>query len=101
MLSSADKPPKPSKNIRVVGKAIRVDVVSMPKFTLQELKQVVEAKGDGENVVEKKAKEVKGGDENTIFKKEVKKKSFADILKGLSKRNTKKSKQPKKAPRRL
>ncbi|EQC45534.1 TolA C-terminal domain protein [Bacteriovorax sp. Seq25_V] len=79
--------------IRVVGKAIRVDVVAMPKMTIQELKKYDEAPGDI-NIKPPEPKKVEntGGDENTVFKKEVKKASFADMLKDLSSRETTKSK---------
>ncbi len=79
--------------IRIVGKAIRVDVVSMPKMTIQELKKYDEAPGDiNIKPVVKEKVEPQGGDENTVFKKEVKKASFADMLKDLSNRDTSKSK---------
>jgi len=84
-----------SKKMRVIGKAIKVDVIEMPRLTIQELKRMAPAPGDIQKTIKKKAAP-KGGDENTVFKKEVKKKSFADMLKGLSKRNVTKKKVAKK-----
>ncbi|OIQ19065.1 MAG: hypothetical protein BM556_07200 [Bacteriovorax sp. MedPE-SWde] len=91
---NSDKVPAISKKMRVIGKAIKVDVVAMPKLTIQELKNMNPAPGKILKV-EKVKKAPKGGDENTVFKKKVKKTSFADMLKGLSKRNIKKSKTKK------
>lgn len=89
-----------TKNIRIVGKAIRVDVVAMPTMTIQELKKVEEAPGEVEPapVVEEK-KEEAGGDENVVFEKEKKEKpSFADLMKNLSARDVKKEKIKPKDP---
>ena len=81
---------------RIVGKAIRVDMVAMPKLTIQELKQMNDAAPgtpEPKPVIKEAAK---GGDENTVFQKEGKVESFADRLKALSKRKTKNAKVVKK-----
>lgn len=87
-----------SKKMRVIGKAIKVDVVAMPKMTIQELKKMAPAPGDLAPKVKEKTPP-KGGDENTVFKKETKKKSFADMLKGLSQRKVSKAKKVKQKKR--
>ncbi|EQC50684.1 energy transducer TonB [Bacteriovorax sp. DB6_IX] len=95
-LLSGPKEKAISKKMRVIGKAIKVDVVAMPKMTIQELKKMAPAPGKLDKAPAKKVTS-KGGDENTVFKKENKKKSFADMLKELSQRKVKKAKaQPQK-----
>lgn len=93
-------PKTDTNNIRIVGKAIRVDVVAMPTMTIQELKKYEEPAGEDVKepapVVEEKKVET-GGDENTVFEKEVQKPSFADLMKNLSNRDVKKeNSKPKK-----
>lgn len=92
MVSNPQDTKEISKKLRVVGKAIRVDVVAMPQMTIQELKNVKEAAGDGVKPIVKK-EAPKGGDENTVFKKEIKKPSFSDMLKNLSQRQVEKNKE--------
>ncbi len=78
---------------RIVGKSIRVDVVAMPKLTIQELKQMSDA-APGTRSNQPQIKEAtSGGDENTVFNKESKEKSFAEKLKELSQRKTKTAKK--------
>ncbi len=80
--------------LRIVGKAIKVDVVAMPRFTIKELQTMDNAApGKSDNTPKAKSKaENKGGDENTVFKKSVKKPSLSERLKQLSQRNVKKEK---------
>lgn len=89
-----------TSNIRIVGKAIRVDVVAMPSMTIQELKNYEEPAGEETQTPAPALEEKKvetGGDENTVFEKEKPQTNFADLMKNLSQRDVKKEKnQPVK-----
>jgi colicin import membrane protein len=89
-----------AKKMRVVGKSIKVDIVAMPRMTIQELQNAEPAAGKVEPVKVEKVKDT-GGDENTVFEKKVKKPSFSDMLKKFSKRNVKKAKVKKFAKKKV
>lgn len=84
-----------TSKIRIVGKAIRVDVVAMPSMTIQELKNYEEPAGEEVPEIAVKPQEKKeelGGDEKVVFEKQVEKPNFADMMKNLSSRDVKKEK---------
>ncbi|WP_127714844.1 TonB family protein [Halobacteriovorax sp. HLS] len=85
-------------NMKLVESSVRVDVVAMPKMTLKELKALPQiSKGSETAVIEKKevVKEVIEKDD-VVLEKKVKKASFLDMMKDLSNKEVKKTKQVKK-----
>lgn len=90
--------PSNVNKIRTVGKAIKVDVVAMPRMTIKEL-QALESAAPGKPEETKPVKKVEdtGGDEKTIFKKTTKKLSLSERLKKLSQRRVK-TKKTRKSP---
>ncbi|EPZ52230.1 TonB family C-terminal domain protein [Bacteriovorax sp. BAL6_X] len=73
--------------VRVIGKAIKVDVVAMPKMTYQELKKMTPPKEQVE-VVKEKAKDT-GGSDKAILEKATQQKSLKDMLSKFANRNVK------------
>ncbi len=85
-----------SKNLEIIEASVRVDVVAMPKYTLEELKNlssgedVKEVKEEVQEVVKKEEPKeeaiVDAREEELAFKEaaEVKRKSFLDKLKNIS-----------------
>ncbi len=92
--------------IKQIKSAVRVDVVGMPKYTLQELRQMklpsisTEVKTPPPVKDKASSKESQSESDLTFKKKGKSKKSIDDILKNLSKKNlgneTKKAKETKK-----
>lgn len=85
--------------MRVIGKAIKVDVVAMPKMTYQELKKLSPPK----KIVAKPKSESKdtGGSDKAILKKEKKTKSLADMLSKYATRDVKEDKKPRKKVKKI
>ncbi|MFG1505279.1 TonB family protein [Halobacteriovorax sp. ZH5_bin.2] len=87
--------------VRVIGKAIKVDVVAMPKMTYQELKKMTPPPQEQVEVVKEKAKDT-GGSDKAILEKATKQKSLKDMLSKFANRNvktdtkTKQNAKPKK-----
>ncbi|PIK16506.1 TonB C-terminal domain-containing protein [Halobacteriovorax sp. JY17] len=80
-------------NIKLISASVKVDMVSMPKFTLKELK-TMQVPAKGEAAVEKpseKAAEVINKDD-TVFEKKVAKPNFLDMMKGMSAKKVEKKK---------
>jgi TonB family protein len=79
-----------SRDLKLVKSqtAIRVDVVAMPKLTIKELKNLDYSKDDKKDIFQKKTK-VERKDESDSF---LKKKSFKDLVKKLSKKEIKNKK---------
>jgi len=96
-----------SNDVEIIRSAIRVDVIGMPKFTVQELKKMeatevppvekVEAKGEKEEIKPSSdADDVIKKDDLVIEKKgKVAKKSFLNILSNYSKKDVQKKDAPK------
>lgn len=86
--------------MRVIGKAIKVDVVAMPKMTYQELKKL---SPPPKNKVAKPKVETKdtGGSDKAILKKEKKTKSLADMLSKYATRDVKEDNKPRKKVKKI
>lgn len=81
--------------MRVIGKAIKVDVVAMPKMTYQELKKL--SPPPKREVAKPKAeKKNTGGSDKAILKTEKKTKSLSDMLSKYATRDVKEDKRPRK-----
>jgi TonB family protein len=82
----------PKKNLKVIQSSVRVDVVAMPKFTVQELKKmkvqapVPEVKGEE---IEKKTKEDIIKPDDIVIKKVKKKINLKSLLANLGKKEKK------------
>ncbi len=89
-----DNKPEVSK-VRVIGKAIKVDVLAMPKMTYQQLKKLTP--GTSQKPAPKVKEEVKdtGGSDKVILNKEKKQKSLADMLSKYAKRDVKIDNKPR------
>lgn len=88
-----------SKDIEILKSSVRVDVVGMPKYTLQELKKMtMEDFQQQEPTAKEEPKEEVGGSEKVVFKKETKKINVNNLLAGFSNRkiNAPKTKKKKK-----
>ena len=87
-----------ASNIKLVESSVRVDVVAMPKMTLQELKAIGSVPlNSGEPIAEEKeAKTPDLNDSKTEFIKETKKKNFMDMLKNMAQKEVPKAKNAKK-----
>ncbi len=83
-------------NVKLVNSSVRVDVVSMPKRTFQELKALQSAGLVGSSAQESQKEEVKAKEPETNtgkeFLKEKRKVSFSDLMKQYSKKPIEKSK---------
>ncbi len=82
----------------VVREAVRVDIVAMPRMTLQELKELTVEREDAPKGVaeaEEEKGEVKTAPDAVTFNKVVKKKNFMTMLKELTARGDKKDKKKK------
>lgn len=87
------------KKIKIIESSVRVDVVAMPKFTVQELKKMkVASQAKAEEVeVNTKNESVKNSDSKDSFKKVSKKKvDLKNLLKNLSLKKTVTKKKVKK-----
>lgn len=91
-------------NISLVEKSVRVDVVSMPKFSLQELKELQKISGSLDQQVESESKEkvvdnspVKEGD--FLKEKKEEKKNLFDMLQQYSRKKVEHKKSVKKNSR--
>lgn len=86
-------------NVKLVNSSVRVDVVSMPKRTFQELKALQSAGLVGSSAQESQKEEVKAKEPETNtgkeFLKEKRKVSFSDLMKQYSKKPIEKSKNKK------
>ncbi|MGB0452705.1 MAG: TonB C-terminal domain-containing protein [Bacteriovoracaceae bacterium] len=101
-MKGTDKKSLNLSNTKLVKNSIRVDVVGMPKHTLQELKALSKlSQGGGGEVVEtqkeKAPTKVQPPSENDFLKAK-KKTSFQDLIKNLSQKKVKVNKQ-KKSPK--
>lgn len=81
--------------VRIIGKAIKVDVVAMPKMTYQELKRMTPPTQDKPEVIAEKSKDT-GGSDKVILEKEKKQRSLKDMLSKFAKRNVQVDKKPRK-----
>lgn len=85
-------------NMKLVESSVRVDVVSMPKLTLKELKSLPPiSRGDIKAPVKREVvkKDIINKDD-VVLEKKVKKVNFLDMMKDLSNKNVKKEKKRKK-----
>lgn len=84
------------ENLKLVEASMRVDVVAMPEFTIQEIRESieqVESEPEAKSGVDNSVPE----DEAFLREKENKKKNFMNLLKDLGKKKTTKTKKkPKK-----
>lgn len=88
-----------NNNVEILKSSVRVDIVGMPKYTLQELKKMtMEDFRQQEPTDKQNSKEEIGGSEKIIFKKESKKINLNNLLAGFSNRkiNAPKVKKKKK-----
>lgn len=87
-----------NKNISIIQSSVRVDVVAMPKFTVQELKKMQVAPAPSEEVKEDapKVKEVEAKPDELTFKKKSKKKiNLKNLLSNIGKKANSKTKKKK------
>jgi colicin import membrane protein len=86
-----------SKDVEILKSSVRVDVVGMPKYTLQELKKMtMEDFQQQEPTFKEEPKEEVGGSEKVVFKKETKKINVNNLLAGFSNRKINAPKVKKK-----
>jgi colicin import membrane protein len=85
------------QKIEILKSAVRVDVVGMPKFTLQELKQMTMDDFQATTVTDEKVNEEVGGSDKVIFEKKAKKINIGNLLSGFSNRKLNKVKKRKKS----
>jgi colicin import membrane protein len=81
--------------MKIIEDSVKVDVVGMPKFTLQELKKMDINLANDVQDKPQKAKAEQINDDDLVYKKS-KKRNFKDILSKYSKRKIKKKKIQKK-----
>jgi len=79
-----------TKKLSIVESSIRVDVVAMPKMTIQELKNVDNTPVESLST-HSEEKTVRPSEGETVFKKEKKKLSFSEMMKKLAKEKVAKS----------
>lgn len=91
-----------SDKVTIVESVVRVDVVSMPKHTLKELKAIdmssvkmsdVEVEAKNEKVEEEVKEQAPDSPDQTEFKKASEKKDFASMLKEIGKKKVKVTKE--------
>lgn len=77
-------------NIELVKRSVRVDMLAMPKETLQELKKIQEAidRGEKAGAVAPKTETPDTGGSDTVFEKKSEKKSLDDLIKNLGQKKT-------------
>jgi len=93
---------KDAANLNIIQSSIRVDIVAMPKFTVQELKTMKIAPAESEHIIEVapkpvKAKPIEIKKDDIVIQKKVKKKvDLSSLLSNLSKKKTQVNKKRKK-----
>ena len=86
---------RPTQDPEVINSAVRIDIVAMPKLTLQELKQIDVSQATP--VKEEPAEESKSNETSEVeFKKEAKKIDVNNLLKNFSEKNVVKKIKKKK-----
>ena len=91
------KPFKSKKDIQIVQSSVRVDVVGLPKFTLQELKKMNIGAVQEPEEVEIEKPEVKTNETSEVeFKKKGKKVNLSNLLSSFSKKKIAKKAKVKK-----
>lgn len=86
---STDKSNNEVSNVEIIKSSVRVDVVGMPKYTIQELKKMTMEdfnQNPTEEVVKEDQKEEVGGSDKVEFKKEAPKIDVGNLLAGFSNR---------------
>lgn len=83
------------KEIEIIQSSVRVDVVAMPKFTVQELKKMDIAPPAQDEKTEEAKPSVDNSKSDIEFKKKSKKVNLSNLLSNLSKKKTAKGKKNK------
>lgn len=83
------------KEIEIIQSSVRVDVVAMPKFTVQELKKMEIAPPSQEEKTEEVKPSVDNSKSEIEFKKKTNKVNLNNLLSNLSKKKTAKGKKKK------
>lgn len=86
---------KAIKEIKIIQSSVRVDVVAMPKFTVQELKKMEIAPPSQDEKNEEVKPSVDNSKSDLEFKQKAKKVDLSNLLSNLSKKKTAKGKQKK------
>lgn len=83
------------KEIKIIQSSVRVDIVEMPKFTVQELKRMDIAPPSPDTKEEEERPSADKSKSDLEFKQKIKKVNLNNLLNNLSKKNTAKRKKKK------
>lgn len=89
-------PGEPAKDVQIIQSSVRVDVVAMPKLTVQELKKINPAQSAPSDPVEQTPKEAQAPSKTDVEFKTEKKVELSSLLSSLSSKRTEKAKKRKK-----